>query len=65
VAFSPDDKKVLTSGDTGDDTARLWNAQTGQELRVFSGQSSGIRRVAFSPNGKQVLTGSFDGTARL
>ncbi len=33
--------------------------------RVFSGHSDGVRSVAFSPEGKYVLTGSTDTTAKL
>jgi WD40 repeat protein len=38
---------------------------TGQEIRQFSGHTSEIKGVAFSPDGKYVLTGSRDNTARL
>ncbi len=34
-------------------------------LRVFGGHQKRIRCVAFSPDGRQILTGSNDGTARL
>ena len=48
-----------------DNTARLWNAQSGKELRPFVGHADAVWSVAFSPGGKQVLTGSLDKTARL
>jgi WD40 repeat protein len=63
VAFSPDGRQVLTGSSAG--TARLWDAQTGQELRRFEGHMDSVNSVAFSPDGRQVLTGSGDNTARL
>ena len=54
---------VLTGSE--DKTARLWDAQSGKELRAFTGHDSAVSSVAFSPDGKQVLTGSLDKTARL
>ena len=35
---------------------------SGKQLRIFS---QSVWRVAFSPDGKYVLTDNFDGTARL
>jgi WD40 repeat protein len=54
---SPDGKRVATSA--SDNTARLWDAQTGDQIAALSGQS-----VAFSPDGKWVLTTS-ENMARL
>jgi WD40 repeat protein len=63
VAFSPRGRQVLTGSD--DHTAKLWDTETGQELRTFRGHSKKVTSVSFSPDGRQVLTGSEDGTAKL
>jgi tRNA A-37 threonylcarbamoyl transferase component Bud32 len=63
VAFSPDGKRVLTG--SWDSTARVWDAQTGQQMALLKGHTGRVRSVAFSPDGKRVLTGSHDRTARL
>jgi len=63
VAVSPDGKYVLTG--SLDNTARLWEAASGREIRSFTGHNAGVVAVAFSPDGQYVLTGSNDQTARL
>jgi WD40 repeat protein len=54
---------VLTGSD--DNTAKLWDAETGEQIRVFHGHSSTIKSVAFSPDAHRLLTGSWDRTAKL
>ena len=44
---------------------RLWDANTGKELRRFTGHSDRVTSAAISPDGEQVLTGSWDKTVRL
>jgi WD40 repeat protein len=63
VAISPDSRFVLTA--SADQTAKLWDAASGAELRTFSGHSEEVKAAAFSPDGTLALTGSRDGTARL
>ncbi|MBI4701559.1 MAG: pentapeptide repeat-containing protein [Deltaproteobacteria bacterium] len=63
VAFSADGTLVVTGA--SDDTARLWDAHSGRELRRLEGHGDWVRSVAFSPDGTLVLTGSDDRTARL
>src|SRR6185369_10238227 len=49
-----------------DFTARLWDTFSGQEIRRFSsGVNGGIPCVAYSPDGRYVVTGQTDNIARL
>jgi WD40 repeat protein len=47
-----------------DHTIRIWEAETGEEVTRMAIYSS-VNSVAFSPDGKYVLTGSGDYTVRL
>ncbi len=63
MAVFSDSSWVLT-GST-DNTARLWDMQTGKIIRHFVGHTEGVTSVAFSTDGKRILTGSSDKTAKL
>lgn len=63
VAFSPDSRHALTGSFDG--TAKLWDVQSGREIRTFAGHNFHVTAVNFSPNGRYVLTGSRDRTAKL
>ena len=54
VAISPDGRYVLSGGT--EETTRLWDRKTGQQLREFTGSGVGTMAAAFSPNGSNVLT---------
>jgi WD40 repeat protein len=62
LGVPPDGKQVLTGSD--DQTARLWDAATGKELRAFLGHCEAVKCVRFSPDGRKALTGSYDSTVR-
>jgi WD40 repeat protein len=61
--FSPDGSQVVTASE--DNTARLWDVASGQELAVLRGHETGVYSAHFSPDGSQVVTASEDSTARL
>jgi hypothetical protein len=63
VAYSPDGKRVLTGSSDG--TARVWDAEMGQQKALLKGHTDRVTSVAYSPDGKRVLTGSQDKTARV
>jgi len=63
VAFSSDGRFVLAG--SGDQSARLWDATSGEQIRLFEGHTDVVNSVAVSPDGRFLLIGSEDKTARL
>jgi WD40 repeat protein len=77
LTFSFDNKKIL-SGSIGsvsypvdgreiysNSSVKLWDKNTGNEIMTFSGHKHWINSVVFSPDAKQVLSGSSDNTIKL
>ncbi len=62
LVFSPDGKTLLTPGSNG---AYLWDVATGRQAGSFDAGDGDVQSVAFSENGKQILTGSATGVVRL
>jgi len=46
-------------------TVKLWDVATGNLTRSFEGHTTSVQSVAFSDDGKTILSGSFDGTMKL
>jgi len=63
ATFSPDGKRVVTA--SVDDTARVWDADSGKFLASLQGHTARVNSAAFSPDGRRVVTASFDRTARI
>jgi hypothetical protein len=55
LAVSPDGRRLLTGSDEG--AVRVWDIETGRELRQLRGHNGFVYGVAFSPDGRQALSG--------
>ena len=62
VGFSPDGKQIVSGSSH---VLTIWNAVTGELIRAIPGHSGTVHTVAFHPNGRQVLSASWDGCIKL
>jgi WD40 repeat protein len=77
VAFTPDGNRIVTGSgyrhgrswstkeSIREKVARIWDAHSGELITTLVGHANGVTSVAVTRDGKQVITGSVDGTARI
>jgi hypothetical protein len=63
MAISPDDKLLATG--SYDQKIKLWDVETGKEIRTLSGHNGCIFGLAFRPDGKILASASADRTVKL
>lgn len=63
VDFSPDSRIVASGG--RDNSLRLWNAATGENLFTINGHENWVTSVAFNADGTLLASGSRDNSVRL
>lgn len=76
VAVSPDgtwaasgagitgDPSKDSSGDSKDNTIKIWDLESGECRQTFEGHTANVESVAIAPDGKQIFSGSRDRTIR-
>ena len=64
VAFSPDGQMLAHSG-TGDSTIPIRDGQSGQLLRTLTGHTDTVLSIAYSPDGRNLVSGNWDGHIRM
>jgi WD40 repeat protein len=62
VCFSPDGRYALSGSGS---TIKLWEVNTGNEIRTLTGHTSYVSEVCFSPDGLYILSASSDKTLKL
>lgn len=62
LVFSPDGTKA--AGGLGNNI-KIWDVQTGREFRTLTGHTEDIMSVCYSNDGRQIISGARDQTAKI
>ena len=74
LAVTPDGKKIVSGAGkstalagwtSSDNTIKVWNLETGQELFTLDGHTAMINAVAVTPDGKKVISASSDASLKI
>jgi predicted NACHT family NTPase len=63
VALSADGRRIVSG--SYDKSVRVWDAHSGECLRVLTGHSSPVMSVALSADGRRIVSGSYDKSVRV
>ena len=63
VFYSADGKRIVTASE--DKTAKVWDANTGQELMTLKGHEGYVLSAVYSPDGKRIATAGMDGIVQI
>ena len=63
ASYSADGKRIVTG--SWDKTAKVWDANTGQELMTLKGHEGGVISASYNPDGQRIVTGNSDQTAKV
>jgi WD40 repeat protein/serine/threonine protein kinase len=65
AAFSPDGQRLAMGGNVADGIVRVYDVASGELLHALQGHIDRVVSVAFSPNGRRLVSTSLDRTVKL
>ncbi len=65
LAFSPDGRRLITSGTAGNDTLKVWDVESGRDIAMMGGKPGFYDHVGFSPDGNTLYAVGGMGTVLL
>ncbi|MDR1981110.1 MAG: hypothetical protein LBQ39_05755, partial [Tannerellaceae bacterium] len=73
VAYSPDGRRIVSGSGSGslfefvdkDNTITIWDAESRRDLRILRGHQYSVLSVAYSPDGRHIVSGSWDNTIKI
>jgi WD40 repeat protein len=63
VAITPDGRRAISASD--DKTLRVWDLESGQDIRTLEGHTGSVNGVAITPDGRRAVSASLDWTLRV
>lgn len=63
IAFAPDSKSIATA--SYDKLIKIWDVETGKEIRTLKDHIDAIYALAFTPDGKRIVSGAADRTIKV
>jgi len=65
IGISPDGKHIASGSYDNKNTIKVWDTETGAELRTLRGHDGQVVTVSFSPDGRRIVSGDKTGTIRV
>ena len=63
MAVTPDGQRAVSA--SWDNTLKVWDLDSGRELRTLEGHSDSVNGVAVTPDGKRAVSASWDNTLKV